>query len=250
MSWLSQGLRALGVLPEGVPQSIDTSGISVNPAAGRNLAGDIASETFSATGPAPVRTSQSQSGWQPLGGSGPAVGPGNMTDAAMGSDHLAPPSMPQATQQQSVVSSDPSQLFAGGDSMFRNFGRQQPGFNVFGPQQGGAPMPSLGQPGQSVLNVNGGGFGEAIRGLGGIAGNVGGAIGDAGGWLMDPDNADTISALTGVGSLAANVYGAYNEGQIMDDERRRRDEEDRRRREARSAMSPMIGSAIRNARGR
>lgn len=216
---------------EEAPTSIDVSEIGPG-AAGRNFAGDIASESFSATGAAPQFT----------GRTGTSTNGGPMTWTTP-----------------SITSSNPADLYTGGDSMFQNFGNQRSAFPGFmdamqlGNTQAG-PGPSWGVGAGPVTGWGGQSGGGQMGGMPGFGAAVTGAAQGAGEWIWDAakgamswvgENPEGAAAL---GGLAANVYGAYQAGEIADDEAAREQEDRERQRELSRVLTPYIGRVMQRGR--
>lgn len=113
------------------------------------------------------------------------------------------------------------------------FGGGMGGFNFPQPANFGGPLPQRG------------GFGGAIRDL---AGGIGGKIGEGVDWLTDEKQglARTNLVLGGLG-LAGNLYGAWNEGKLQDQEHKRM-EEDRAEYDAASDTREALLARILNGR--
>ena len=199
----------------------------------RNYAGDIASETFSVTAPAPARTDGSPVTFTNVPGV-PAGGPSGTMN----------------TTRQTVTSVNPADRYTGGDAMFYNQGHQpMGGFSAALMRQGPyAHTPGLMPPMQSMQagpdpmmggQPQGGGFGDAIRRVGG---SIMGGIGDAVGWVGE--NPGAAGAIAGLAGAGANIYAAHKQGEIADEDRRLEMQRDERRRRLMAALAPKLGETI------
>ena len=178
-----------------------------SPTAGRNYAGDIATETMTATGPAPVANT-------PVGSS---TNGGSMT-------WTTPP----------VTSSNPADLFSGGDPMFYNAGMPQSRFPGFSQELGSM------QAGPGAIMAPGGGGMPGFAGaIGGIGQTISGAAGGLWDWIKE--NPEGAAALASVG---ANIYGAHEQGELADEEIRMRREDRERQRELSQVLTPYLGQVI------